>query len=294
MPMLTNQKSRLLGGGGLPVPVPVLGAELITNGGVETNTSGWTPISATLVQIADPRTGSAGAQALAVTNTGTDGHAVQNIANSANAWCLLNSWSRRVDSTSARYTVDGVNIITHTNTTWTQAFLVIRITNANGAVRLRAVTAVNGQSARFDDISVKPINLASMFSTRAYGTHMTTKARASIVAGTQAGVVCNLDSASAPANFVIASHDGTTARLTVCVAGTYTEKIATTVAYSAGAYVEIRRLAGTNTYQLWYAGSQVGANQTIADATVIDNTLAGYFQTYSGNQLSGFSCVPAS
>jgi hypothetical protein len=141
-------------------------------------------------------------------------------------------------------------------------------------------------------MSLKAINLASMFSTRAYFTHATTRAACTIIGNTWAGVVCNLDSASSPANFVIASHDGTTCRLTKAVAGVYTELVAETVAYSAGAFVEVRRLAG-NDYELYYNGSKVGTTQTIADAGIIGNTLAGYFNTYDLNTVANFTCVRA-
>jgi hypothetical protein len=77
------------------------------------------------------------------------------------------------------------------------------------------------------------------------------------------------------------------------VAGTYTELISTAVAYSAGAFVEVRRLAGTDTYQLFYNGSQVGTDQTISDAAISAATLHGYFNTFASNTVSQFSCVPA-
>jgi hypothetical protein len=132
-----------------------------------------------------------------------------------------------------------------------------------------------------------------MFSARAYSTHATTRAACVIVRGTRAGVVCNLDSASSPANFVLASHSGTNAILEKCVAGTYTTLISITATYVAGAFVEVRRIAGTNTWQLWYNGVQRGTDQTISDAGIVSNTLHGYFNSYAGNEVSGFSCVPA-
>jgi hypothetical protein len=176
--------------------------------------------------------------------------------------------------------------------TWTEIFGTQRSTSINALVF--NVNGSGGQAGRFDDFSVKPITLASMFSARPYSTHVTVKAMATIVAGTRAGVVCNLDSASAPGSFVIASVDSAgTARLTKCVAGTYTELISTAVTYVAGAFVEIRRLAGTTTYRLFYAGSQVGTDQTIADSQIVSNVLCGMFNTFSGNSLTGFSCVPS-
>jgi hypothetical protein len=144
-----------------------------------------------------------------------------------------------------------------------------------------------------DNVSFKAITLASMFSVRPYSTHTTTKAMATVVAGTRAGVVANLDSATVPANFVIASHDGVqTARITKCVAGTYTE-VSATVAYVAGAFVEVRRPLGGDIWQMFYNGSQVIADQTISDAAIKAATLHGLFNTWSGNVLTGFSCVPS-
>lgn len=271
MPMLTNQASKFLGGGRLPVPV--LGAEANANPTFAADTNwnkgaGWS--------IADG----------VATHTGGSTTMSQNVL-------VVGTWYQ-VQWTVATYTsgTPFVRIGTSGNTGKARSAAGTYY-DVSRADAIASAGLAGAGDYTIDNVYFRPITLASMFSTRPYSTHVTVKAQATIVAGTRAGVVCNLDSASSPANFVIASHDGTTARLTVCVAGTYTEKIATTVAYSAGAYVEIRRLAGTNTYQLWYAGAQVGADQTIADATVISNTLAGYFQTYAGNTLTGFSCVPS-
>ena len=53
-------------------------------------------------------------------------------------------------------------------------------------------------------------------------------------------------------------------------------------------------MLGTNLYQLWYNGAQVGTTQTIADAAIIGATLHGYFNTYSGNTVSDFACSVSS
>lgn len=124
-----------------------------------------------------------------------------------------------------------------------------------------------------------------------YYTHAATKISATVVAGNRGGVVVNLDSATSPANFITASHDGTTARLIKCVAGEFTELIAVEVAYVAGAYVEVRRTLGTNTYQFWYNDTQVGEDQTIADAGIISNILHGTYNAFVGNILTNFSCA---
>lgn len=70
------------------------------------------------------------------------------------------------------------------------------------------------------------------------------------------------------------------------VGGTYTSLIAeTVVAIVSGAYLELR--ASGNTISLWYNGTQVGTNQTVADVT---GTIHGMFSDGS-NQISEFSLV---
>lgn len=285
--------SKFLGGGRLPVPVPTLGAELLTNGTFETGDppSNWTAQnSATLSSVADPRTGSSGTKALAAARGTGQAAAQQSSITSAGNWYHVNGWMRKDTASSVSVALGGLAIGVST-ATWTEIFGTQRSTSTNALVF--NVNGSGGQAGRFDDFSVKPITLASMFSTRPYGTHVTVKAQATVTAGTRAGVVCNLDSASSPANFIIASHDGTTARLTKCVAGTYTELLAVTTTYAAGAYVEIRRILGTNDFELWYNNAQVSTAQTITDAGIISNVLAGMFNTYSGNTLAAFSCLPS-
>ena len=141
-----------------------------------------------------------------------------------------------------------------------------------------------------DDVSVKALILSSLFVSINNGfARCDVSAKVTVVTANRAGVVTNLDSASSPANFVLASHDGTVARLTKCVAGTYTELIAIAVTYSAGAIIRVVRLAGTNTYQFWYNGAQVGTDQTISDAGIVNNTYHGLYSTYEGNNLDDFT-----
>jgi hypothetical protein len=202
---------------------------------------------------------------------------------------MYSAWLKATTAQNWRMAFNGGTQLKSITTAWAQYFHVVR---SISSVALERNSNAN-QSLYVDDVSVKPITLASMFSTRPYSTHATTKAAVTLVSGTRAGVVCNLDNAASPANFVIASHDGSVARLTKCVAGTYTELISTAVAYSAGAFVEVRRAAGGNDYELYYNGSKVGTTQTIADAGITGNVLGGYFNTYDGNTVLGFSSVPA-
>ena len=101
-------------------------------------------------------------------------------------------------------------------------------------------------------------------------------------------MVSLLDSVASPANFLLAYHDGATVKFEKCVGGTYTNLVSISVAFSAGAQLEIRRPSG-NTFQVWYNGSQIGTDQTVNDAGIISNTRYGLFSTYDGNTVSEFS-----
>jgi hypothetical protein len=292
--------SQFLGGGrGPTAPVPTYGAELLTNGDMETGDppSSWVAeATATLSTVA----GYAGAQALRVTRGSSVNAATQAFTASIGTWLYLVGRVKKGTASSGRaslsISVSAAETPATASGNWDEVVVATR--NASGGAKTVNLVVIGsaGQYVDFDNVSLKPITLASMISARAYGTHTTTKAQATIpttAAKARCGVICNLDSATSPANFVLATHDGIEMRLEKCVGGTYTSLITTNVTYVAGAYVEIRRPAAGNNWQLWYAGSQVGTDQAIADAAIQAATLAGMFNTYSGNTLAAFSCVPS-
>jgi hypothetical protein len=295
---LTNSRSRLLGGGRLAVPVPALGAELLTDGGFEnwnsaTDLTSWTEaIAGTSAVTREASVIHGGTYAVKITTDGSGSSAsIAQAGAGVGKWYLITVWAKNGGAGLGRFGL-ATNLNSATLTTSYAQYATVQRAASN--TNFLIVRDGINSTFYYDDFSAKEITLASMFSTRPYGTHVTVKAGATVVAGTRAGVVCNLDSASAPANFVIASVDSAgTARLTQCVAGTYTELISTAVTYVAGAAVEIRRPAGGDIWQLFYNGSQVGTNQTISDAAIKAATLAGLFNSYSGNSLAAFSCVPS-
>jgi hypothetical protein len=92
------------------------------------------------------------------------------------------------------------------------------------------------------------------------------------------GVFCCLDSMSNPQNYVYAVVDKLSnldAKLVKVVNGTPTVLIAADIAYVAGGLITIERVG--NVFQLWYNGVQVGTNQTISDATIVNNSIHGIF-----------------
>lgn len=104
-----------------------------------------------------------------------------------------------------------------------------------------------------------------------------------------AGVVSHVDNPFKPSNYVAAYHDGTNARLEKCVDTVFTSLIMIPVAFVPDAKIEIVRIS-SNRFQLFYNGVQVGANQTINEASIINNTLYGLCATTKVARFSEFTC----
>ncbi|KKU43472.1 MAG: Carbohydrate-binding CenC domain protein, partial [Microgenomates group bacterium GW2011_GWA1_46_7] len=139
-----------------------------------------------------------------------------------------------------------------------------------------------------DNFLVKPLTLSSLFSTVSTSdSDVIADANVTLTAGTQAGLVLNLDSTSSPANFIIIYHDGTSVKVDEAVAGVYTNKQTTTVTYSAGATLRVIR-EGTK-LRVYYNNALVGAELTMTANTNIKH---GLFSTYSGNSFDNFSLFP--
>jgi hypothetical protein len=274
---------------------PTLGSELLTNGDMELDSS-WT----------DFATPTANERSSAQVRSGTysrrwvsdgigDGILSTNFSMSAFVWYRLEGW---LYAASLAITISrnngAVADFTQTLTpggTWTPIRMGVRaISSGSNAIRIQASTAGAANEHFADDFSVKAISLPTLFATIAGASSNQTAAAkiATLTTGIQSGVVALLDSASNPQNFLIAYHNGTSVLLDKCVAGTYTNLITTTVAFTANAQIEIRRPSG-NTFQLWYNGTQRGTDQTVSDAGIISNTRYGLFSTHSANTFSEFS-----
>jgi len=143
-----------------------------------------------------------------------------------------------------------------------------------------------------DNFSAKPLTLSELFASVQTGTQ-DIHARVAVtldgaLLGKQAGLVLNLDSASSPANFILAYLDGRgNAVLDECVAGTWTNKITAAITYSAGALLYIIR-RGTSAW-LFYNNAQVGTVQTMTANT---NYQHGLFCTSPLCSLDSFEVWP--
>lgn len=155
-------------------------------------------------------------------------------------------------------------------------------------IRLRLYNATAANVSLIDNVSIRQLRTSSLFSglqTKTVNAYV--GANWNVSYWTQAGVVAGLDNATTPLYFVIAYYDKATAKvyLEKCINGVYTNLINTSTAYVVGATVQIRR-AGT-TYQVFYNGAQIGADQTVDDASM--GYLYGAFSTYAGNTYTGLA-----
>jgi len=274
-----------------------LRGELLENGNMETGDppTGWVPQGGppVLDGVADERTGGAGIQSMDVAMGGGDfwGRAYRAAASTLGTWYQMTGWVRNVDAVegwlalwestvsaiSEGARVAGIN--------WVQSVVTGRATGANVYAYCRIRAAVNGNSCRFDDVSIKEIPLSDCFLAQDAGTPDVLVSNPAIVtAGTQGGAHVRLDDAANPANFIIATHDGTNVKVEKCVAGTYTTLISAATAYVADK--DIILVTDGTSVDCYYNNAKVGTTQTVSDAGIVDNTLHGSFSTYDDNTIA--------
>jgi hypothetical protein len=148
------------------------------------------------------------------------------------------------------------------------------------------VAVGSGFTGSLDNWSVKALTLKDLFASLVLSTadvwayvNITLE---NATSGKQAGLVLNLDSDSAPANFIIVYLDGAGNILVdECVAGVYANKLAATaITYSAGATLAVMR-SGTE-LRVFYNNLAVGGAVTMTANT---NLKHGLFSTSPLNSL---------
>ncbi len=265
---------RAFGGGGVPpTPVPVAGAELLANGGFAAASDWgldafWT-IDSGMLNVA--ATGAA--------------YATQGvIGGSTNDW-LVGTFDlvSRTQGGINQYVGGTAGIV---NTTTGTKVTTKRTTNAASPVCL--FEASGNAIATLDNASVKRLTFSSLLSARAYASpDCDLSAAVTRTAGTQAGLCARLDSASSPANFIIAYETGAgRVRVDKCVAGVYTNIIDDAVTYAAGRV--LRLVCSGNDVSAYYNGAQVGSTVTVSDAGIVSNVRHGLFSTYAANTFTNY------
>lgn len=102
--------------------------------------------------------------------------------------------------------------------------------------------------------------------------------------GNTAGIVCRYVDAN---NHIQARHTGTNVQFVKVIAGTPTTLIDTAVTYVAGAEMQIA-CNGTS-FRVFYNGTAVSTEQTIADAAVASATKHGLRSTDTSNTFDNFT-----
>ena len=269
---------------------PTLGSELLTNTTFDSDTTNWTAVNSALASVA----GGQSNNAMRITNSiASSGYAHQGVSTTAGDWLLALAYHKngtaaaihRLGSTSSA--VDVAAPASFSDGVYALHPITGRALGSTTYYRLIANSGSAGVTTLFDEASVKKLTLNTLFAVRSGpNSPASVWANGTIVSGAFCGVVYGLDSISSPANCIIAIHDGGTAiRLLKLVSGTWTQVLSTTATYVSGILPQIKYTGG-NTFQLFYGGTQRGADQTISDAG--SGALHGVFNTYSGNAITGF------
>lgn len=262
-----------------PPIVPVAGAELLTDGNMEAvGVTSWPVTNATRTKEVGNPSGS-GAQVLRVTGDGTNanGRASQTVL-TAGAWYLGTGWFRGDGTQSPQFT-DSASVFRITGTssaTW-QQFLG---TGRAGSTILQLRTTLKDGSGEFDEVSCLPLTFASMLVYLGTRNQLpgTYTCKPTLTAKTQCGLTIGYKDEN---NFLQIYHDGTTAFLVMCKAGTYS-----TLASGAAAYAALRELkvviaANGTDGTLYYNGASIGTTTGI-DPAVMGGHVYG-FSTLASN-----------
>jgi hypothetical protein len=220
-------------------------------------------------------------------------------ATSVGVWYALTGWTHNVDATSIQYFLQGgateVTGAPNSDTSWVQSAVTARAT----AIAMPVNCIINGavgKQGMYDDISLKPLTLASLFSsvTDAKTSDALIDVKvAALTSGTQAGLVVRLDSATSPANFVICYFNGAgSVVVDECVAGTYTNIMAAVVkAFTAG---DTLRVSAIGTALRIYHVTAAGVATLLGTATtaVATGNRFGLFSTFVSNTFSQVQVFP--
>lgn len=268
------------------VPNPSLGSELVTNGTFNTDISGWvTHTTGFEEETLEWQSGT-----LHAVNTSGGGYVSSpTFATTVGKWYFISFGLVLNSGTAPRFTIA-------TTTSGSIAGSLGYTTGIVGASRI-----INNSNNRFfifgaenhnynlDNVSVKEMTLSSLLSsaTTYSSTDYVTRCTPTLTVGTQAGVAVQIDNESNPQNGVFLYHDGTNLKLDKLVSNTWTNLISSAVTYVSGAVLGIKK--NGNVYQAFYNGVQVGADQTITDASVVSGTKHCLFSTYAANSFGIFN-----
>jgi hypothetical protein len=287
--------------GGQAINSPTLGAEMLTDPGLEANYTGglcdtlWEVGAATYYEeTSDPHGGSK-AQGMQPSANQEYIYHLSQPSPAAGVWHFVTWWNKIVSAGWGHLGVriygagqtPGTTLVPDhgQNAAWTQRKALFRAGTSSANFRLAHQWAEGSpyDDILLDDVSYKPISdNASLFATVDLGEKDIVITLKGDVTHGVLGIVARLDSTSNPQNYVICwLYRHSTYHYVItekCVGGTYTT-IATgaNLGEWSGTTKALKlRLEGT-TIQVFYDGAQIGSNLTVSDAGIVDNTKHGLF-----------------
>lgn len=298
---------------GSAVNTPTLGAELLTDPGLEaTYTSGKcnTLTKAGLPTLTESADVHGGAKAQEFT-----GVAVANAVNWATVaalagqWYQFGVWGKRTvgvaDSVAAMVYQAGAQPTEtparkHASASYARALISFISTSTNTLFRYaaRQLSGTTSDTVIVDDGTFRAITYSSLFYLQqAERADVVVKMQpAAMVDGTLFGLVLRADALTNPANaiFVVLRWHETIDTIVYVsvlkkVGSTYTRVLnETTVTIVADAWLEVR--SSGNTVKVFYNNTQRGSDLTISDTELVSNTFHGTFSS-GGNRVKRFFCT---
>lgn len=273
---------------GVAINNPTIGAELLSNPSFDANTTGWAVQGCTIASVAGGQTNNC----LEITRvSGTSQGARSTITTVADNFYLLSVYIKsgssgnqlsliRLAQTASPFAEDG-NCYQNSTANWALQRVVMRASQTSTLFWLWKVTDTAG-TMLFDTASAKRITGLVPSVKKFASQYGAVKAFWTAGASTAApmGVVMCADYPTF-SNYVVAYHDNLNTagavRMFKVVNGTWTSLVNTAATYYPDVAIELERDPGTNTFRVKYNGVQVGADQTIADAGIINNQYHGLY-----------------
>jgi hypothetical protein len=135
------------------------------------------------------------------------------------------------------------------------------------------ITSSASVAGTVDNFHILGFSLADLIAIRNYNRQAALATQVIVPAYLQGGVIVRYSDIN---NFIVAYHNRTNAYMDTVIGGTWVNKIAIAAAYADSRVLEIR-WASVNSAQLWYNGTQIGADQDVS--TVPAGNWAGLFGT---------------
>lgn len=178
---------------------------------------------------------------------------------------------------NTNFGITTITVQTHSAAQWDVIYLSIQATGVSSGFYFSGVSG--GGTGYVDATYIIEMVTASVFATQQSSLANPTVTTKLYSASATAGLVSKLDSPGNPRNYVTARFDVLgNLRLDKTVNGAPTNLQTNAVAFVADAQLEIR-WANDTTVGVWYNGSQVGANRTVSDASIISNQHYGVMAT---------------